>query len=470
MGGKDPITDAVSHYEKALDGALHSAEDLAQEYRVELAWLGIAGVIWGLFVVLLHRTPLVAAIYTGLLFILTLAYPVTRRHIGRTLLQSDIRRRWDRAIHHAGFKHKVPLKNFQKVHVGYQAEMRVGKGVAVKDLELRREQLAASMGVRELKVKRHSHNAQLGTVTFVKTDTLEAPVESNGHLHDRLQPSRVANAYSPNNKPPPRTHFVRAKPRVLSEPEGIWSPIPVGVDEEGQLVPLTLPDHNLLLGGVPGSGKSVAISQLVAAAALDPNVHIWLIDWKKVEFLEFEECAERVAHTPAQAIDLCENLVAQMERSYDGLRERKAKTINASLDIPIHCLFVDELAPYTDGMDRAASMKFSSLLVDLVGRGRAAGIVNVVATQKPDGTTVPTKLRDLFVYRWAMRCMTPEASDTILGRGWASRGYSAVDISDDRPGVGFLLSEDRLPIRLRSFFLKDQEIRDLADRAMKGRQ
>jgi DNA segregation ATPase FtsK/SpoIIIE-like protein len=47
-------------------------------------------------------------------------------------------------------------------------------------------------------------------------------------------------------------------------------------------------------------------------------------------------------------------------------------------------------------------------------------MVTVATTQKPSADVVPTFLRDLFGFRWALRCSTPEASDTILGRGWAS--------------------------------------------------
>ncbi len=42
--------------------------------------------------------------------------------------------------------------------------------------------------------------------------------------------------------------------------------------------------------------------------------------------------------------------------------------------------------------------------------------------RNPPPTSIPTSIRDLFGFRWAMRCSTPQASDTILGSGWASAG------------------------------------------------
>lgn len=109
-------------------------------------------------------------------------------------------------------------------------------------------------------------------------------------------------------------------------------------------------------------------------------------------------------------------------------------------------------------------------LQDIVSRGRAAGVIVVAATQKPEGSVVSTNLRDLFAYRWALSCGTPEASDTILGRGWASRGFDGATIAPGEPGVGYLRAEDGLPVRLRGYYLNDDDIRSLAARAKEGRQ
>ena len=57
-----------------------------------------------------------------------------------------------------------------------------------------------------------------------------------------------------------------------------------------------------------------------------------------------------------------------------------------------------------------------------------------------------------------LRCTTPQASDTILGQGWASRGHNAGTISPADRGVGFLLAEDGLPVKLRTFYLDDEHI------------
>ena len=87
------------------------------------------------------------------------------------------------------------------------------------------------------------------------------------------------------------------------------------------------------------------------------------------------------------------------------------------------------------------------------------------ATQKPRADVVPSALRDLFGFRLALRCTTPQASDTILGQGWAANGADASTIPGAQRGVGYLLAEGERPIRLRGFFLDDDNVTEIAARA-----
>jgi S-DNA-T family DNA segregation ATPase FtsK/SpoIIIE len=89
----------------------------------------------------------------------------------------------------------------------------------------------------------------------------------------------------------------------------------------------------------------------------------------------------------------------------------------------------------------------------------------LAATQKPAGDVLPTSLRDLFSIRCAFRCSTPDASDTVLGRGWASQGYTAHHIDPAYRGIGYLLADGGRPVRLRTFYLGDDDLAAAARRA-----
>jgi DNA segregation ATPase FtsK/SpoIIIE-like protein len=131
----------------------------------------------------------------------------------------------------------------------------------------------------------------------------------------------------------------------------------------------------------------------------------------------------------------------------------------------LHVLACDELAFYLLAEDRKQRTAVAELLRDLVARGRAAGVIVCAATQKPAADVVPSALRDLFGFRLALRCNTRDASDTILGSGWATLGHDASSIAPGQRGLGLLLAEDGLPIRLRGFHLGDQDVAAIAARA-----
>jgi S-DNA-T family DNA segregation ATPase FtsK/SpoIIIE len=54
----------------------------------------------------------------------------------------------------------------------------------------------------------------------------------------------------------------------------IFDPVFLGLDEDGQHVTIELVYRNILIGGEPGSGKSVGLNDLVAHAALSPDVRL----------------------------------------------------------------------------------------------------------------------------------------------------------------------------------------------------
>ena len=400
-------------------------------WRVELALLAVPAGAWWLLansVGELAAAALVVWMVAGVL-----VSPARLRALVRLLRARHLRRRFRRAWIDAGLP-PVRLGRIRAVPAGDQASVRVSSGCSVEDLADRRELLAASVGLRELRVLRDPGDASRGTVTFVRRDPLvDATV---------------------------------AWPHARAERLSLWEPVPVGVDELGDTVSIALPERNVLLGGEPGAGKSAALSLLVATAALDPSCRLWLLDGKLVELSAWAPCAERLAGPDVgEAIALLKAVRSEMEDRYRELLARGARKITRGDELALHLIVCDELAFYLAAEDRKQRTEFAELLRDLVARGRAAGMIVCAATQKPASDVVPSALRDLFGFRLALRCNTPQASDTILGQGWASAGYSAATIPPGQRGVGYLLAEDGLPVRMRGFHLPDEQITRIAERA-----
>jgi DNA segregation ATPase FtsK/SpoIIIE-like protein len=247
----------------------------------------------------------------------------------------------------------------------------------------------------------------------------------------------------------------------------LWESVPVGVDEQGAVVAIGLVERNVLVGGEPGAGKSVALSLLIGAAVLDPGARVWLLDGKLVELAGWAPVAERlVGPNGDEAIGVLRELQGVMEERYRELLARGLRKVRREDRLRLHLVVCDELAFYLTLPDRKQRHEFAELLRDLVARGRAARVIVVAATQKPGADVVPSSLRDLFGFRLALRCNTPQASDTILGQGWATAGADASTIPGAQRGVGLLLAEGERPQRIKTFHLADDQIAAITERAV----
>ena len=167
----------------------------------------------------------------------------------------------------------------------------------------------------------------------------------------------------------------------------------------GELVRIGLVERNVLIGGEPGAGKSVALSLLVAAAALDRAARVWLLDGKLVELAVWAPVAERVVGPDGgQAISMLRELQGEMEDRYRELLARGLRKVRREDGLPLHLVVCDELAFYLTLPEKRERQEFAELLRDLVARGRAAGIIVVRGDaearrrRRPDGAAGPVRV------------------------------------------------------------------------------
>jgi hypothetical protein len=406
-------------------------------WRVELLGLAVLVGVERLLAGALGDVPAIVLVFA--LLATALASRPIRRRVLRLLYAMRVRRAWANAAIDAGVApgpFRCPgVWSVDRVATGDRLRVRVRRGQSVPDLDARREELAACLRMREVRVVRDPRDAAEADLLLVRRDPFADAT-----------PLRW--------------------PDADAERTSLWEPIPVGVDEEGELVAIELVERNVLLGGEPGAGKSVALSTVIGAAALDPGARIWLLDGKLVELAAWAPVSERVAGPNGpQALELLRDVRAEMDARYRELLARGLRKVRREDGLPLHLVVCDELAFYLALPDKAQRQEFAELLRDLVARGRAAGVIVCAATQKPGSDVVPTALRDLFGFRLALRCNTPQASDTVLGQGWASAGADASTIPGGQRGVGYLLAEGGRPMRVKGFHLDDEDVAAIAERA-----
>jgi hypothetical protein len=115
------------------------------------------------------------------------------------------------------------VRSLEPVPVGLQVRLQVPPGCHTGVVLAAAPALAATLGVREVRVNRDPADASLAHVIVVLRD----PLASGGPL---------------------------ACPWEAASRITLWRPVPIGLDEDGRLVELSLAEHHLLLGGEPGAG------------------------------------------------------------------------------------------------------------------------------------------------------------------------------------------------------------------------
>jgi S-DNA-T family DNA segregation ATPase FtsK/SpoIIIE len=262
----------------------------------------------------------------------------------------------------------------------------------------------------------------------------------------------------------------------------VYQPLPFGFDPRGNLVEITLMYSNLLVGGIPGSGKTSCALAIVLGVALDPTAELWIYELKGSGDLD---SVKPICHRYVSG-DEDEDLEAALAGMRSGIAEyqRRAAFVRSlpASEVPegrkvtralaekypeqqlgprvIVVDEVQELFTHPDYKDEAAA-----LATRLIKKARAYGIILILLTQNPDAPSLPTSVSSSVGTRLCLAVMDWRANNNVLGTGAYDRGLRATDISVDEQGTG-ILARGREGITVRAAFIKQTEAEDIAARAL----
>jgi S-DNA-T family DNA segregation ATPase FtsK/SpoIIIE len=132
-----------------------------------------------------------------------------------------------------------------------------------------------------------------------------------------------------------------------------------------------------------------------------------------------------------------------------------------SVEHPLVIVVIDECQAYLDNRslitkeDRAVGVEIDALVRDLVKRGRSAGVLVVLSTQRPTADAIPTAIRDNANLRVCFGVRTREAAAAVLGEFSVGSEVSPIG---SRPGVGVAVMDGDL-VRFRAPLVRPEEIR-----------
>jgi S-DNA-T family DNA segregation ATPase FtsK/SpoIIIE len=253
-------------------------------------------------------------------------------------------------------------------------------------------------------------------------------------------------------------------PPAPTFPFSIFDPVHLGTDEFGEPVYVNLAERNMLIGGEPGGGKSSAENLIVAHGALSHDCRLVLVDGNQVQLGPWRHSADMfIGPSLKDATQAFTEFQQIMNTRYQRLLATGRRKITRHHGEPVYLVVIDEYAYYSATIGKKQDREdFAALARDLIARGRAAGVILILATQRPSHQIIDPSMRDLFSYRLAFRCTTDSSSDVVLGQGWAGKNYTAAEIDPLARGVAWLLSETGVPRRIKTAWLDDATIKYLA--------
>ncbi|MFF4592428.1 FtsK/SpoIIIE domain-containing protein [Amycolatopsis sp. NPDC001319] len=268
----------------------------------------------------------------------------------------------------------------------------------------------------------------------------------------------------------------------------LFEPIPFGTDQRGRPVVLTMMFVAMLIGAMPRMGKTFALRILVLAAALDPMAELLLFELKGTGDLGM---CKPVAHRYASGADN-----ATLEEVMDGLRylvkemDRRAKVLSriaesdpklcpenkvtphlsSTRDLGLHPIFAvidecQELFSHEEFKEEA-----NKLAEAITKRGPAMGLMLVLATQRPDASSLPKGISANAGLRFCLRVMAQPENDMILGTGAYKRGINAALFSFNDKGIGYLAGESDDPKITRTYLIDGPAAEGIVERARVARE
>jgi S-DNA-T family DNA segregation ATPase FtsK/SpoIIIE len=253
---------------------------------------------------------------------------------------------------------------------------------------------------------------------------------------------------------------------------------------------------SLLVGAIPRQGKTFATRLAAAGLILDPYTRLYVYDgkggkdWDAAEQIAYRYvCGDELEHVEAVRDHLVE-LVTEVQTRYARMAtlddeicpESKitpAISRDPNLEMPITAVIIDEVQVFLEsptreqvgGKKTTLGAYIADLLAYLVRKGPAAGIVVILATQRPDSNTIPSRLRAVLGSRFALRVMDWRDSNIVLGDQMNTRGYDASTLLPSHKGVGILRPDgetdagvDTLAMTVRTYYMPNADWRVICAR------
>ena len=253
---------------------------------------------------------------------------------------------------------------------------------------------------------------------------------------------------------------------------------------------------HMLIAGRTGSGKSVFVQSIITSIVYHftpDKCKLMILDPKGVDFGFWDDIPHLITPIvkldPGAAVNALKWAVREMEERYKQLQVLNARNVESYneiaaqkrasgekltkqvavgtdpetgellfetqeidlSDIPYIVIIIDEVADLMS----LARKEVEACVQRIAQKARAAGIHLVMATQRPDATTITGVIKANFPTRVSFQARSRIDSVTALGEGGAEQLLAMGDMLFSEAG--------RVPVRIHGAFIDDNELTSIGD-------
>lgn len=244
-----------------------------------------------------------------------------------------------------------------------------------------------------------------------------------------------------------------SKQDTVVKEDSVWTHLKVDVptmtiypflSKDTQNYPLTLKQvSGMIVGGVPGGGKSVFLELIALTLGTRPYVHLSIIDgkgqgdWDRFKYIaddyvEYHEDADGKGNY-GEILNVLTRIDNKIKKRADRFKaENEASGFTKGTNFwhgtptaenPYYLIIIDECQMifdtkninFADKEERTTANKIEALCEKFVRLYRSAGATAIFATQKPTVDSIPTQIRDNATMKIAFRLVKSSAVDATLG-------------------------------------------------------
>ncbi|HBC4173033.1 TPA: cell division protein FtsK [Staphylococcus aureus] len=203
-----------------------------------------------------------------------------------------------------------------------------------------------------------------------------------------------------------------------------------------------------LITGVTGGGKTYFLFYMIREL-FKRDAEVRLLDPKvsDLSFMKNVIGAEKVADTKGQIFKQLREANEEMEHRFRMMSETKQYQLGSNFrnfDLPPYFVIFDEVTAFTSTLDKKELQEMNDYLINIIMKGRQAGVFMFLTAQRPDADVIKGNVRDQLGLRVSMGNLSADGYRMTFGQ--TDKAFQPIHESDIGRGYISILGQYNEPI------------------------